>query len=34
AHAGKKECGHGCCKEALAKGEVCLKCNPGAKDKK
>jgi mono/diheme cytochrome c family protein len=34
AHADKKECGHGCCKEALAKGEVCLKCNPGAKDKK
>ena len=34
AHKGKKECGHGCCKAALAKGEVCLKCNPGAKDKK
>ena len=34
AHKGKKECGHGCCKAALAKGSVCLKCNPGAKGKK
>jgi mono/diheme cytochrome c family protein len=33
AHAGGKDCGHGCCKEALAKGKVCLKCNPGAKGK-
>jgi hypothetical protein len=27
AHAGGKTCGHGCCKEAFAKKEVCKKCN-------
>ena len=33
AHKGSKECGHGCCKAAFAKAEVCLKCNPKAKGK-
>lgn len=27
AHAGGKKCGHGCCKEAFGKNEVCKKCN-------
>lgn len=28
-----KTCDHPCCVEAATKGEVCLKCNPGAKAK-
>ncbi|MFT5128138.1 MAG: hypothetical protein ACI8W8_001747 [Rhodothermales bacterium] len=27
AHAGGKTCGHGCCKTAFSKNEVCKKCN-------
>lgn len=31
--AATSECEHECCKKALAESKVCLKCNPGAKDK-
>ncbi|MFA6242357.1 MAG: DUF1553 domain-containing protein, partial [Candidatus Hydrogenedentales bacterium] len=34
AFAENKACDHDCCKEAAAKGEVCLKCNPGTEAKK
>ncbi|MDP6746488.1 MAG: c-type cytochrome domain-containing protein [Candidatus Poribacteria bacterium] len=33
AHQEGNKCAHDCCKKALADGLVCLKCNPGAKDK-
>lgn len=33
AHQEGNKCAHDCCAEALADGLVCLKCNPGAKDK-
>ncbi|MDP6596602.1 MAG: c-type cytochrome domain-containing protein [Candidatus Poribacteria bacterium] len=33
AHQEGNKCAHDCCKKALTDGLVCLKCNPGAKDK-
>ncbi len=33
AHGKGDDCAHPCCVKAKAKGAVCLKCNPGAKDK-
>ncbi|MBI4556770.1 MAG: DUF1553 domain-containing protein [Candidatus Hydrogenedentes bacterium] len=33
AHHENQECEHPCCKEAAAKGEVCVKCNPNAAKK-
>lgn len=33
AHAKEEVCKHPCCVEAADKGVVCLKCNPGVKDK-
>merc|ERR1712098_308511 len=33
AHQEGSKCAHDCCKKALADGLICLKCNPGTKDK-